>query len=91
MGFVHAANENGLLPEEPFPSLDMDTLHSIVHSRFDQRVQSFVIDNLPHSIPLHARATDHCFAMYPGHRSLGGQHKWWSQDFALPTTSSTLF
>jgi hypothetical protein len=27
-GFVHAADETGLLPDEPFPSLDMDTLRS---------------------------------------------------------------
>ncbi|KIM44534.1 hypothetical protein M413DRAFT_442502 [Hebeloma cylindrosporum] len=30
VGFVHAADEKGLLPDEPFPSLDMDTLRSQV-------------------------------------------------------------
>jgi hypothetical protein len=27
-GFVHAANERGILPDEAFPSLNMDTLRS---------------------------------------------------------------
>jgi len=27
-GFVHAAEERGILPDEPFPSLNMDTLRS---------------------------------------------------------------